>query len=473
MPYKHGVYANETATAVAVPTPSESGVAFAIGAAPVQSAASPAAVGVPTLVTSWEEFVEKFGYSDDWDKYPLCEVAYSHFKLFGVQPVIVCNLLNPASHKSAVATADKAVASHQIKLPQEAILSSVVVKASGGQGTAYVKDEDYALFYDTDAGELVIELLSDGSIYDATELSVAYDAVTAASVTASAVVAGMESIELCATSLGVVPDIILAPGYSTAATVAAAMATKAESINGMFKAIALIDMDCSTVTAYNAAITAKLAAAHTESEILCWPMVGLENKKFHLSTQLAGLMAQVDASNDDCPVESPSNKSLRCDSMILANGTEVTLSHAQAVQLNAAGIVTCLNFLGGFVAWGNFTAAYPATKDPKDAEISVKRMFGWANNTVIRTCWSRLDKPMTRRLIDAIIDDLNAWLNGLSGAGYLLGGRIEYQEDENALSDLMQGICRFHMFLTPPSAVQEIEFVMEYDADYVTAAFSA
>lgn len=471
MPYKHGVYANETATAVAVPTPSESGVAFAIGAAPVQAAASPAAVGVPTLVTSWEEFVEKFGYSDDWAKYPLCEVAYSHFKLFGVQPVIVCNLLNPATHKSAVAAADKAVASHQIKLPQEAILSSVVVKASGGQGTAYVKGDDYDAFFSD--GELVIELLPDGDIYDATELSVAYDAVTAASVNASAVVAGMEAIELCSTSLGVIPDIILAPGYSTDATVAAAMATKAESINGMFKAIALIDMNSSSATSYSAAISAKNGAAHTESEILCWPMVALGDKKFHLSTQLAGLMAMVDSGNDDCPVESPSNKSLRCDSMILANGTEVSLSHAQAVQLNAAGIVTCLNFLGGFVAWGNFTAAYPATKDPKDAEISVKRMFGWANNTVIRTCWSRLDKPMTRRLIDAIIDDLNAWLNGLSGAGYLLGGRIEYQEDENALSDLMQGICRFHMFLTPPSAVQEIEFVMEYDADYVTAAFSA
>lgn len=470
MPDKHGVYANETATVVAAPTPSESGVAFAIGAAPVQAAASPATVGVPTLVTSWEEFVEKFGYSDDWAKYPLCEVAYSHFKLFGVQPVIVCNLLNPATHKSAVAAADKAVASHQIKLPQEAILSSVVVKASGGQGTAYVKGDDYDAFFSD--GELVIELLPDGDIYDATELSVAYDAVTAASVNASAVVTGLEKIELCATSLGIIPDIILAPGYSTSATVAAAMATKAESINGMFKAIALIDMDCSTVTAYDAAITAKLAAAHTESEIPCWPMVGLEDKKFHLSTQLAGLMAQVDASNDDCPVESPSNKNLRCDSMILANGTEVTLTHAQAVALNAAGIVTCLNFLGGFVAWGNFTAAYPSTKDPKDAEISVKRTFAWVNNTVIHTCWQWLDKPMTRRLIDAIVDNLNAWLNGLSGAGYLLGGRIEYQEDENALTDLMQGICRFHLFLTPPSALQEIEFVMEYDADYVTAAFS-
>ena len=470
MPYKHGVYANETDTAVSIPTPSESGVAFAIGAAPVQSAASPAGVGIPTLVTSWEEFVEKFGYSDDWANFPLCEVAYSHFKLFGVQPVIFCNLLNPTSHKSAVAAADKDVASHQIKLPQEAILSSIVVKASGGQGTAYTKDTDYSVFYGD--GEVVIELLSGGSVYSATALSVAYDKVTPASVDASAVVTGLEQIELCATSLGIIPDIILAPGYSTSATVAAAMATKAESINGMFKAVALIDMDTTSVTSYSAAVSAKNGAAHTESEILCWPMIALGTKKFHLSTQLAGLMAQVDAGNDDCPVESPSNKSLRCDSMILASGTEVVLTHAQAVALNAAGIVTVLNFLGGFVAWGNFTAAYPADKDPKDAEISVKRTFAWVNNTTIRTCWQWLDKPMTRRLIDAIVDNLNAWLNGLSGAGHLLGGRIEYQEDENALTDLMQGICRFHLFLTPPSALQEIEFVMEYDADYVTAAFS-
>ena len=471
MPYKHGVYANETATAVSTPTPSESGVAFAIGAAPVQAASSPAGIGIPTLVTSWEEFVEKFGYSDDWAKYPLCEVAYSHFKLFGVQPVVFCNLLAPASMKSAVAAADKDVAAHQIKLPIEAINDTgLVVKAAGGEGNAYVKGTDYDVFYDGE--NLVIELISTGSVYSATALSVAYNAVTAASVDASAVVSGLEKIELCATSLGIVPDIILAPGYSNSATVAAAMATKAESINGMFKAIALIDMDCSSVTSYSAAISAKNGAAHTEAEVLCWPMVALGEKKFHLSTQLAGLMAQVDAGNDDCPVESPSNKALRCDSMILANGTEVVLTHAQAVSLNAAGIVTVLNFLGGFVAWGNFTAAYPGSKDPKDAEISVKRMFGWANNTAIRTCWSKLDKPMNRRLVDSIVDDLNAWLNGLSGAGYLLGGRIEYQEDENALQDLMQGIVRFHMFLTPPSALQEIEFVMEYDADYVTAAFS-
>ena len=42
-----------------------------------------------------DEFVEKLGYSDDWATYPLCEFAYSQFKLFGCSPVIFCNLLDP------------------------------------------------------------------------------------------------------------------------------------------------------------------------------------------------------------------------------------------------------------------------------------------------------------------------------------------------------------------------------------------
>ena len=43
---------------------------------------------------------------------------------------------------------------------------------------------------------------------------------------------------------------------------------------------------------------------------------------------------------------------------------------------------------------------------------------------------------------------------------------------ENPLSDLMQGICRFHVYVTPPSPLQECDFILEYDASYVEAAFS-
>ena len=137
----HGVNVSQQATSVSTPVMAESGVPFVVGAAPVQSAASPAAVGVPALCTSWAEAVEKLGYSDDWASYPLCEFAYSHFKLFGCQPVIFCNVLDAADMKEAVAASDVALADHKAKLPIEAIDdSNLVVKAAGGAGDAYVKD---------------------------------------------------------------------------------------------------------------------------------------------------------------------------------------------------------------------------------------------------------------------------------------------------------------------------------------------
>ncbi len=468
---KHGIYATEEATAVSIPVAAESGIPFVIGAAPVQAAESPAKVGVPVKCASWQEFVDHFGYSDDWDKYNLCEFAYSQFKLFGCQPVIFCNVLDPETMKESIAASDMDVLAHCITLPIEALNNNdLLVKASGSEGDAYIAGTDYDAVYTADG--LTIELLPGGSCYEAKTLSVAYNAIATSKVTAEIVASGLESIELCATTFGLVPDLIVAPGYSKDTTVAAVMATKAESINGMFKAIALIDMDTATAKTYSDAISSKETVAHGDAEVLCWPMVSLGGKKIHFSTQLAGLMAQVDTANDGCPVESPSNKGLKCDATILADGTEITLTHAQAVALNSAGIVTTLNFMSGFVAWGNYTAAYPIANDVKDIIIPVNRMFAWVNNTVIRNCWARLDKPMTRRFVDSIVDALNVWLNGLTGIGYLLGGRVELREEENPPEALMAGICKFHFFLTPPSPAQEIDFVMEYDAEYVAAAFS-
>lgn len=37
----------------------------------------------------------------------------------------------------------------------------------------------------------------------------------------------------------------------------------------------------------------------------------------------------------------------------------------------------------------------------------------------------------------------------------------------------MSGIIRLHVYLTPPSPAQEIDFILEYDVNYVTEAFAA
>lgn len=470
---KHGVFVSQKATGVTSPIVAESGIPFVIGAAPVQSAENPAAAGKPVLVTGWNDFVEQFGYSDDWSSYNLCEFAYSHFQLYAMQPAIFCNLLDPATHKSAVAAADKTVADHRIKLPGEAINdAALVVKAAGGAGSAYVKGTDYSAYYD--GGALVIELLSAGACYSAASLSVAYNAVTPASINASAVATGMQSIDLCMAGLGVIPDLIVAPGYSTDTSVAALMATKAAELNGVFECKALIDLPTGTVTSYSGVAAAKASANLVDrNEILCWPKLKLGDKTFFMSTQLAGLMAQVDTDNDGCPYESPSNKNFKMDGLVLADGTEVILTKAQADVVVNAGVVTALNFLAsGWVAWGNYTACYPGNADVKDNLIPVSRMFGWIGNTLVKTFWAKLDKPMNRRLIDTVIDTTNIWLNGLVGQGKLLGGRAEYSSDENPVTDLMAGIIRVHLYLTPPSPAQEIDFVLEYDVNYVTAALS-
>ena len=470
---KHGVYVYEQATSAITPAAVETGVPFFIGASPIQNADNPATPGVPVLCTTWNEAVEKLGYSDDWVQYPLCEAMYSHFKLFNVSPAIFCNMLDASTMKSAVAAANKNVVSKKVELTEKAIPSSVVVKASSSGGATYVKGTDYDLYFSDE--KLIIEVLPDGSAYSAAQLNVAFDEVTPASVTASIVAGGIEAVDLCMSTIGLIPDLIVAPGYSDQTAVAAVMAAKAEAINGMFRAKAIIDISTASsggADTYDEVIALKNSNNFTdENEIVCWPMVKLGEMVFHLSTQVAGVIASTDATYA-APYVSPSNKGLQCDSLVNVGGDEIILSLEQANILNGGGIVTGLNFMGGFKVWGNYTACYPTNLDVKDYFIPVSRMIDFVGNTLIRTFWGKLDMPMNRRLIDTILDSCNIWLNGLTGSGYILGGRCEMLDAENPLTNLMAGIVKLHVFVTPPSPAQEIDFVIEYDTAYVTSALT-
>ncbi len=472
MSERHGVYTSEQATGISTPIVADVGIPFIVGLAPVQNAENPAAIGKPVLCNTFAEAVEALGYSDDWATYPLCMAMYSHFRLFAASPVIFFNCLDPATMNTAVASADLTVSNHKIELPIEAINdSNLVIKNAGGQGTAWTKDTDYAVY--PSGGKMVIELLADGAHYSAASANVAYKKVTPASVTASVVASAFDNVDLCVTTVGVIPDLLLAPGFSQNATVAAAMATKADAINGMFKAVALVDIDPSSVTTATAAITAKGTNNWTDKRLIpCWPMCKLDTMKFYTSVLVAGCMANVDTGNGGIPYESPSNKSLKCASTVLASGTEIIISKADADRLNANGIMTALNFVTGFVAWGNWTAAHPSSGDVKDTIIPIRRMFDFVSNTLIKSFWYKLDQPMNRRLIDSILDSSNIWLNGLVGAGYLYGARVEMLADENPETDLMQGIVRLHVYMTPPAPAKEIDFILEYDADYVTEALA-
>lgn len=469
----HGVYVTERESSITTPNVAESGIPFVVGTAPIQSAANPAAVGVPVACTSWADFVDKFGYSDNWKSYTLCEFAYSHFRLYAQQPAIFVNALDPKTAKTAVEAADIDVKEKKVVLPFEAINdSTLVVKPVGGESEPHTIDKDYAVYYTEDG--LAVEVLESGGAKEASGLNITYNKVTPESVKAANIATALEAVDLCVAKVGIVPDLIVAPGFSNDAEVAAVMAAKASGINGMFKAKALVDLDtgASGAKTYSTAIE-KAKALNDGAQIVCWPMVTQGGKKYHFSTHLAGVIANTDASNAGVPYESTDNKAIVIDGLVLDDGTEVNLTLNEANMLNANGIVTAINFLTGWVAWGSYTACYPESGDVKDIWIPISRMFGWVSNTLIGTFWEFVGRPMTRRLADNVIDTANIWLNGLVGAGYLYGARIEMNADENPETDLARGIIKFHIYMTPPAPAQEIDFTLEYDASYVAEALMA
>ena len=212
------------------------------------------------------------------------------------------------------------------------------------------------------------------------------------------------------------------------------------------------------------------------NELVCFPKLKLGDRVFNFSTQQAGLMARTD--NDGslgggAPCESASNKSLQADSMTLENGEEVVIDIQKANYLNDNGIITGLNFINGFVSWGDYTACFPANTDPADYFYCISRMFKWVAKTVTLTYWSRIDRKLTRRLIDAILQGINDWLAALTAEEKIAGGRVELRENENSLTALMSGKAKFHIYITPPSPLQIMEYVLEYDISYLSNLLAA
>ena len=283
---------------------------------------------------------------------------------------------------------------------------------------------------------------------------------------------GLELVGECFPRFRLVPGQIVAPKYSSDPEVAAVMAAKAVNINEHFRAIALIDVPTDTVDSYSKVAEWKNNNnVVDEAQVACWPMLALSGTAYHMSTQLMGLIGKVDGENDSTPYVSPSNKNFQMTSTVLSNGKEVWLGPENGAYLNGQGVVTALNFIGGWVCWGNRMACYPGNTDVKDSFIPVRRMFNWVGNTLVQTFWQRVDAPLNRRQVDTIVDSANIWLNGLAARQYILGGRVEFLESENSTTDLMDGIARFHVYVTPPSPNREIDFILEYDASYLSTLF--
>jgi len=483
MAIKHGVFVYENDTALTAPILADNAVQVVVGAAPVWMLDDPDAVtNVPILCNSATEAMEKLGYVDDFAKYGLCQTMYLTANVMPVGPVVYINILdvNAGMKTSDSMTVDDDNIPSVIVVTDSAgaIKSSIKVSrpiaTETAQETVYTAGSDYTVEYMSD-GNFKLNILSTGRIHSGAgqNLVISYSRVNyTAGATEAAVIGsynattgkstGIQLIDSVYPKLGVVPGILLAPGFSHLPAVGVALSAKASSISGVFKAIAVLDINTATAKTYTQVKTVKEQSGFTSP--FCYP-VWLSYKVgdyiFDGSAVAAAAMAYNDARNGNIPSRTPSNKLIGVSGTCLADGTEVILTQDQATIVNSYGVATAIN-MSGWRLWGSYTGAYPTTTDVKDMWLPVRRMFNWQANTFILTYFSKVDDPLNHILIESVVDSEN-----IRCAAYTpdvwAGAEIQYLRSDNPITDVLAGKIVFRQKIAPYTPAQEIDNILSYD----------
>lgn len=476
MAYTHGVYIYERPTSVIAPITADSAVQFVVGTAPINLLEDPAsAVNKPILVNSFAEAVQKVGYSDNFDKFTLCQSIDASFRVYNVAPLVLVNVLDPKEHVTAVTAEEHNIVAGQIVIKEEGILLDDTFVVAKADETPFEKDVDYTVEFNAD-GHVLLKVLEDGDMKDETSVKITYNQLDPLQVTPTDIIGGydaetgvytgLELISQVYPRLAIIPGLILCPGWSHLPEVGVAMSAKCEAINGSFNCQAVKDVDTTPGTGaveYTAVNTWKNNNSYTgKRDIVCWPMVQIADKKYYFSALMAAQIAYTDAVNEGIPFVSPSNKQFRITGTILADGTEVYLDQVQGNLLNGQGVVTAIN-LNGWKSWGNNTGVYPSSTDVKDRFIPVRRMFDWWGNSFILTYFQKVDSPLNFRLIEAIVDSENIRANGYKARFQIADARIEFVPAENPTTDLLNGTIRFNQYLTPFPPAETIINTLEFD----------
>lgn len=511
--FAHGVYYNTVPTAAFAIVEANNSVIVAVGTAPVYMNPSPTGVfssgannyatvvNQPQLAFSYADAVNELGYHARWDTWTLCEVMDAAWVEFNVSPVVFINVFDPEKMCTVTAPTVQTLTAGAFTINAAMVIfQSVIVQNSGGTIT-YVNGTDYTVTYNPDTignttHTATVSVLSTGAIGAPASIKVGWAVATPASVTATTIIGGVSAggvytgiqvIDQIFPAFNIVPCNLIAPGWSQTATVAAAMLAAVQNINGVFNAMAVIDADPVANVTYNTLSAWKNTNnIVSKYQVLCWPKVnlgGVGGKTYWMSTQLACLMAVVDSNNNNIPYASPSNNnlvmttpcvgSLSPSGQIAATVTPLLIPPDIANFLNSQGIITVTNMIGGWRAWGNFTAAYPSDTDPHDMWLPVARMFEFFGNTMVLTNWQFVDKPANLRLIESVEVTAQLFVNQLVAAGALLGGAVQFLASDNPEAQLLAGEFVWRAYLGGVIPAQDIQFMLEFDTAFLSTLFTS
>lgn len=458
MDYLYGAY-GELADSVTQSTAVSSTKAVIFGTAPVHLIRnSSSLVNTPVVVSDMADARRKVGYSEDWDKYTLCEQLAANFdnKLGNVGPLYLVNVLDPAVHKS-----DSPTTVDLTFVDNKATISSadIIVDTLALEGMAY--DKDYITDYDYSKGQLIITYV--GSNVPTSPVSASYSTVDPSAVTEDDVIGGVTSggeysgigvLKLVNQELDVVPNLLAAPGWSHIPKVYNALVTASDRINGHWHAFVAADLPLVTKTAEGevqridtipAAVAWKEANGYdSEKTRVSWPK-GQDNvgRKYHLSSQTVVSFMREDAKRGGVPMRTVGNIEIPITKQYFGEGSRNRgFDQQDANALDKAGICTTIKQNGKWVLWGDHTARYKfgVNNDARSIfDVNLRVLYHILNDFQVE--WGpKIDENMDPSLKDTIKRREQEKLDILKARGALIGNpKVEFLEASNPTVNLMNG----------------------------------
>ena len=486
MSYIHGSY-GEIANSKAQNAAQSGSVAVYIGTAPVHQISECAEKGLinkPIKIENLSDAKAKLGWSDDWEKFTLCEAIAAHFNntVGNVGPIYVVNVLDPETldHQEVLSTITVPKDSNEYEISNENIVVDTITFKD-------LSSEEYTAKYDLNKKVVIIKFKEptkqeiDGTCMIVDASKVTKDDIIG-STTEDGQYTGLDSLKLLYQEHNVVLNMLAAPGWSHIPEVYKAMVSTVQKLNGHWDGfvnadIPLVDAEGAAIDTIAKAIKWKSDNGYTsERSKVYWPMVkDGSGKVYHLSTVGQATMLRVDLGHDSVPFESPSNKEIMATCQYFGKDSKNKgYDQVTCNGLNEKGITTACFWGGRWVLWGPHTAAfsYGGNMDARAIFDSNIRMLMHITNSFQLDHGVKIDAPMTPQEKDKILNEEKEKLDVLCGIGALIGTpTVEFVESANSVTDMMNGDFVWDISATPTPPLKSATGRVCYTDDGFAAFF--
>lgn len=483
--YLHGAFGQVNANGTRVSDESQGAIVY-IGTAPVHTLENGASnLNKPVLVRNFAEAKKMFGYSDDWASYTLCEAMHVHFNVKGVGPIILINVLDPATHKAQQATTVSKTplgGSITITAAESIVLDSVVVKTTEESPANKTKGTDYTIAYNSDKKIIIIKEIQSGGL-GTDALSITYDTVDPSAVTENAVIGssdglglntGIYAVKNVYQLTGMIPAYMAVPGFSSMPAVHAAMYENSLKINGHWDAYMFVDLpimhNSAVVTLETAASIKESLGYNHENETVYFPLAsGIDGKKYHLSVLAAANFQELLLDQGGAPYRSASNTECSLiENLYLGESYTGRIFDDSIIneRLNKNGIASACYIGGRWVIWGAHSANY--NQDDADyvnvAETNLMMLYYISNDFQHRRTLD-VDQPLTPNDIRTIASEEQARLDALIAVGALTFGEVVMNASADARSDALSGDWSFAFRVTTTPLAKSLTAVVTWTDD--------